>query len=249
MALPKIFHDSRFDDGTPVASTTATGFDVLNLLDWRPYTKWQPTALPATVTVDCGSAKAADYSVVWGHDLFTHGATLEVRGSTDNFSGSDVLVDSLTPSDDDPFLLEWSSVSYRYWRIRITGTTMPTLGIASIGAALEIPKGLREGFDPRGRKPKGVFNKSVAGMPLGRTVQYEEWAQSLTFPDIAWAWIRSTWEPAWTAHLRNTPFVFAWDSTSHADELVLANVEGGFTTPHRIGSLADLRINLVGLLA
>lgn len=249
MSLPRIYHDSRFDDGTPAASTTATGFDVLNLLDWRPYTKWQPTALPATVTVDSGSAKAADYCVVWEHDLGTEGATLEVRGSTDDFSASDVLVDSLTPSDDAPFLLEWSSVSYRYWRIRITGSTMPTLGIAAIGAALEIPKGLSEGFDPRGRKPKGVFNKSVAGMPLGRTIQYEEWAQSLTFPDITWSWIRSTWEPAWTGHLRNTPFVFAWDSASHADELVLANVKDGFTTPHRIGSLADLRINLVGLLA
>ena len=249
MGLPRFYHDSRFDDGTPAASTTAAGFDVLNLLDWRPYTEWQPTALPATVTVDCGSAKAADYCVIWGHDLFTQGATLEVRGSTDNFSVSDDLVATKTPANDDPFLLEWSSVSYRYWRIRITGTTMPTLGIAAIGANLEMPKGLSEGFDPRGRKPKGVFNRSVAGMPLGRTVQYEEWAQSLTFPDITWAWIRSTWEPAWTAHLRNTPFVFAWDSASHADELVLANVNNGFTSPHRIGSLADLRISLVGLLA
>ena len=431
MALPKIFHDSRFDDGTPAASTTAAGFDVLNLLDWRPFNKWQPTALPASVTVDCGIAKAADYGLVWGNDLHDHGARAEFRGSTDNFSASDVLLGQVSPpsAGREGLLAEWTSASYRYWRLSLeyinlltyteefdhadwtknnvsisadattdsdgaltadkiiesvglfthivsqsgtsfisgrsytiaieakaaersavvltlpvtafgteqktafdlsagavvaggsgtatitdkgdgwylctmtataTATTtgnpgvylndaldttvlytgdgssgaymsrsqveaapeasdyfkveaansgIPTIGIASIGTALEIPKGLREGFDPRGRKPKGVFNKSVSGMPLGRTVQYEEWAQSLTFPDITWTWIRSTWEPAWTAHLRNTPFVFAWDSTSHADELVLANVEGGFTTPHRIGNLADLRINLVGLLA
>ncbi len=395
MALPKIFHDNRFDDGTPVASTTAAGYDVLNLLDWRPYTKWQPTALPATITGDAaslaweftntadgwtavgitltnnatfinlvenagnpqfrsasglsidgsvnryfvarirrnaGSAWAgqayyktskhiesasfrkdiadptsgaggawvlaiwdmhdltiggddwensaitqvrmdfgtdatgefdvdwigvfpslsADYALIWDHDLGTQGVTLEVRGSVDNFSSDDNLVATTDPEGDSPLLLEFISAQYRYWRFKIiagASSGNPTIGIAAIGTALEIPKGLREGFDPRGRKPKGVFNKSVAGMPLGRTVQYEEWAQSLTFPDITWTWIRSTWEPAWAAHLRNTPFVFAWDSTSHADELVLANVEGGFTTPHRIGSLADLRINLVGLLA
>ena len=249
MGFPKIFYDSRLDDATPVASTTAAGFDVLNLLDWRPYTKWQPTALPATVTVDSGSALAADYCVIWEHDLNTQGATLEVRASTDNFSGSDDLIATKTPSDDDPFLLEWSSVSYQYWRIKITGTTMPTIGIAAIGTALEIPQYLREGFDPRGRKPQGVFNKSVAGMPLGRTIQYEEWTQSLTFELLTWAWIRATWEPAWTAHLRAEPFVFAWDAISHADELALVTVKDGFATPHKAGSVGNLTISLVGLLA
>lgn len=249
MGFPKIFHDNRFDDATPAASTTATGYDVLNLLDWRPYTKWQPTALPATVTVDSGSALAADYALCWEHDLATQGATFEVRGSTDNFAASNVLLATKTPTTDDPFLLEWATSNYRYRRITITGTTVPTLGIAAIGAALEIPQYLREGFDPRGRKPMGVFNKSVAGMPLGRTVQYEEWSQSLTFELLTWAWIRATWEPAWEAHLRGEPFVFAWDSVSHATELVLVTVKDGFQTPHKQGSIGNLTLNLVGLLA
>ena len=249
MGLPKIFYESRLDDAIPAASTTATGFDVLNLLDWRPYTEWQPTALPATVTVDSGAAASVDYWGVWGHDLNTQGATIELRKSSDNFGGNNVLVDSLTPSSDAPFMREVSTADEQYWRLRITGTTMPTLGIAAIGSTLEIPKGLREGFDPRGRTPKGMFNKSVAGMPLGRTIQHEEWSQSLIFPDITWSWIRSAWEPAWDAHLSGEPFVFAWDITGHATELVLVTVKDGFKTPHRIGSLTDLSFNLVGLLA
>ena len=102
MGYPKIFHDNRLDDATPAASTTAAGYNVLNLRDWRPYTKWQPTALPATVTVDCATAKAADYAVIWGHDLFTQGATLEIRGSTDNFAASNVLVATKTPTSNEP---------------------------------------------------------------------------------------------------------------------------------------------------
>ena len=249
MGLPRVFHDNRLDDATPAASTTATGFDVLNLRDWRPYTEWQPTALPATVTVDCGSAKAADYAFIWGHDLFTQGATLEIRGSTDNFAASDVLVDSLTPTSDDPFLLEWTSTSYRYWRINITGTTVPTLGIAAIGAALEIPAYLREGFDPIGTEPKGIFNRSVAGMPLGRSIQYEDWSQSLTFDNLSWAWIRSTWEPAWAAHLRGEPFGFAWNSTTYPTEIALVTAKAGSKTPHKSGSYADLQLDLTGLRA
>lgn len=430
MGYPKIFHDNRLDDATPVASTTATGYDVLNLRDFRPYTEWQPTALPATVTVDCAVAKAADYGLVWGNDLHTHGVRAEFRGSTDNFSASDVLLGQVSPPSGGKagLLAEWTSAEYRYWRksleyinlltyteefdnaawqktgvtisvdavtapdgtttadkleedastgshqvtkssavtvaigdvvtasyyakadertrVRInlpdaqfdvgsgaifdlvaktaadagvgsasivelpdgwfrvaytvtaiaagtagvnlqldngitssyTGTTgngayiwgaqlekasavsdyfkveaansgIPTLGIASIGTALEIPQYLREGFDPRGRKPQGVFNRSVAGMPLGRTVQYEKWSQSLTFQSLTWAWVRATWEPAWDAHLQSDPFVFAWDSVSHADELALVTVKDGFATPHKAGSYADLTLALEGLLA
>ena len=395
MGFPKIFHDNRFDDGTPVASTTAAGFDVLNLLDWRPYTEWQPTALPATVTADSaslaweftntadgwtgsgvtltpnatflhvvetvanpqlfsptgltidgavnryivarirrnsgsswagqgyyrtsnhnfsasyilniadptsgaggawvlaiwdmhdldfggddwknsiaiqirldfGSAGAdefdvdwigvfpslsADYALIWGHDLGTQGVTLEVRGSVDNFSSDDNLVATTDPEGDAPLLLEFTSAQYRYWRFNITAgyaSGNPTIGIAAIGTALEIPKGLTEGFDPRGRIPKGMFNKSVAGMPLGHNNTHEAWSQSLNFRDLSWDWIRSTWEPAWDAHLSGEPFVFAWDPVGHADELVLVNVKDGFKTPHRIGSYTDLSFSLVGLLA
>jgi hypothetical protein len=395
MGYPKIFHESRFDDATPVASTTATGYDVLNLLDWRPYTEWQPTALPATVTVDAASlaweftntldgwtgadvtltanptflnvvstatnprivspttvidgkanryitarirrnagtgwdsrsaryqtnrhisgtaysknivdptggvpgswvvavwdmhdlsfggddwkkstitgmeihlgettadefdidwiavapSLSADYALFWGHDFGTQGVTVEIRGSVDNFSADDNLVATTDPEGDGPLLLEFTSAQYRYWRFTITAGASsgnPTIGIAAIGAALEIPKYLREGFDPRGRMPKGRFNKSVTGQPLGRTVQYEEWSQSLTFELLTWAWVRATWEPAWEAHLRGEPFVFAWDSTSHATELALVTMDGGFKTPHKAGSVTDLMINLTGLLA
>lgn len=148
---PKCLYENRLDDGTPAASTTAAGYSVLNLRDWRAYTWWKPTALPATVTVDCGSAKAADYWAVYGHDLATQGCTIELRGSTDNFSASNVLVDTVTPSTDAAFVRHFASATYRYWRLRITGAaSMPSLAIASVGVAMDIPAYLSEGFDPLG---------------------------------------------------------------------------------------------------
>lgn len=250
MALPALYYDNRLADAALVASSTASGFAAANVTDWRPYTWWQPTALPATLTVDCGSARAADYALIWGHTLFTAGCTLEVRGSTDNFAGSNVLVASITPTSNDPFLLLFGSVSYRYWRIRITGAaTMPALAIAAIGAALNLPVGLPEGFDPIGRKVEGQSNRNENGQPLGRVVQFETWTESLKLQKVSWSWIRATWLPAWRAHLRSSPFVFAWDPGPYATELRLVTAGEQFTTPHQAGSRADLTVELKGVVS
>src|SRR3990172_8530193 len=84
---PKILYDNRLKDATPVASSTAAGdFNVLNLRDWKAFTWWKPQSLPATVTVDCGVARAADYAFVYGHDLVSSHAAIAIEASNDNFA-------------------------------------------------------------------------------------------------------------------------------------------------------------------
>jgi hypothetical protein len=249
MGFPRIYYDNRLSDGTPVASSTDAGYDVLNLRDFRPYTWWRPATLPATVTVDCGAPTAASSVAVWGHDLYSQASTFEVRGSTDNFSSSDVLVNTYTPTSNDPFVRQWSSVSYRYWRYRITGNTMPSIAIAVLGVPLEFPAYLEDGFDPLMRNPEGVSNRSIKGHVLGRVVEYEEWSEKLSFRLLTWAWLRSTWEPAWIDWLRDNPFVFAWDSDSYPTELKLVVAKDKFSTPHHPGSYADLSFDVVGIVS
>ena len=247
VASPKLCYDNRLSDATPVASTTAAGYDVLNLRDWRPYTWWQPTAIPATVTVDCGSAKTCDYAALYAHDCASRGNAVEVRGSTDNFSASDVLVASSTPSTDAPLILTFGAVAYRYWRLRFTAGTPPTIAIAAIGAALTLPILLSVGFDPIGRTVQGQLNRSEAGHPLGQVIAFEAWEQEVSLLGVTWAWLRATWVPAWVAHLRSTPFLFAWDATDHPAETRLVSAGEHFTGPHRSGQLADLIFTLSGV--
>lgn len=245
---PKIYHDNRLDDGTPAASTTAAGTSVLNLRDFRPYSWWSPTALPATVTVDCASAKAVDYWAIYGHNLGTKGATIELRGSTDNFSASDVLVDSLAPSSDAPFVRLINSTSCRYWRLRITGASAPSIAIASFGVALDLPSGLQSGFDPLGRTIKGQYNRSELGHPLGRTVRYEEWSESISLELVTADWARTYWLAAWNAHLRDDPFIFSWDPLGHPAEVYLVAVKDKFTAAHKPGGYVDIRFDVLGLV-
>lgn len=247
---PKILYESRFNDATPAASTTAAGFNVANLTDYRSYTWWKPTAIPATVTVDCGSAQSADYCAIWGHDLASTGCSVQVRGSTDNFSASDVLVaESDTPAvtSDKPLLITFTSASYRYWRLTFASGTVPTIAIALLGELLDIPAGVRSGLDPIGRKVVEQFNQSVEGHALGKVLEYEAWKQTVTFELLSWAWIRSTWQAAWAAHIRSEPFLFAWDPTNHPLEIFHCVTRDGFSTPHRSGSLADLSFELNAL--
>jgi hypothetical protein len=246
-SYPRFLYDNRLLDAAPAASTTATDYDVDNLTDMRPYSFWQPTALPATITVDCASAVAADFAAIAGHDLYTRRCTVEVRGSTDNFSASDVLIIKRTPSSDEPFILPFDSVSYRYWRIKITGADIPTLAIALIGVALPLPRQHQIGFDPTARSAKSQTNRSVSGYPLGKVTAYEEWAQQISIDVVTWAWIRDTWVPAWKEWLRDEPFLYAWDSTDHPREVYLVQAGSDFKTPTVSGNYAGLEFTLVGV--
>jgi hypothetical protein len=125
MSNSKILYDNRLRDAVPVGSTTAAGTLARNVADARPYTWWKPTALPATLTVDCDTAKAADAACIVAHNLASMGCDVQIRGSTDGFSGSAVLVASVTPSTDGPVWQAFGSVSYRYWRLRIDGPGTP----------------------------------------------------------------------------------------------------------------------------
>lgn len=249
MGLPKLFFDNRFADGIPVASSTAAGnYAAANVADMRPYTWWKANALPATLTTDCGSAKLADFALILGHDLYTQGASVEVRGSNDNFSTSDVLVDSFTPTSDDPFLMEFTVASYRYWRAAITGPAgnKPVVAMVLLGVAFVIPKSMQAGFDPLARMAEQASNNNDNGNPLGKIIQHETWKETLLFKNLSWDWVRSEWQAAWRAHLRGSPFVFAWDSIRYPSELYLVSISGKYSTPHQRAQLADLSFEVRG---
>ncbi|OYZ65150.1 MAG: hypothetical protein B7Y04_00555 [Gallionellales bacterium 24-53-125] len=243
---PFIGYDNRFADAVPVASSTASGA-AANLADFRPYTFHKPAAIPYTVTVDCGVAKSADKLCVYNHNLFSNGCTVEVRGSTDNFATSDVLLHSYTPTSDKPFIRDFTSASYRYWRSRITGATAPTLTIMAIGVGLEFPTGLPYGFDPLTSKVFGQINISQQGWPLGSAILFEQWAQLLNFPYVPSAWIRSTFIPARKAHLRGSPFLFAWDLTNYPDDIYLVMMGDNFKAPLKSPVYSMLSFDVKGV--
>lgn len=247
---PKILYDNRFDDGTITSPGTAAGnYAPANVRDWRPYTWWKGSAAGSWVQVDCGSAKAADYVAVYGHDIYTKGGLIHAMGADDAAFTTNVTipVNSYYPTSDAPFVRGFTSTSRRHWRFFVQGASLaPQVAIVAIGSALAMPRPLARGFDPVGRTVQGVVNRSEKGHPLGRSVEFEDWSAELQFSLLTPAWLRSTWLPAWQAHLRAKPFLFAWDPGDHVDEMRLVNAGDTFSAPTS-GAYCSLSVSVTGV--
>lgn len=246
MTAPRIYYDNRFADNFVTASTTLAGTYANNVSNWRTFEYWTPTAMPATITVDSGSAATLDYWGLIGHNLHTKGCTVELRRSTDNFSASDVLVDTLTPSTDADFIRWPASTSYRYTRMRFTTGTAPTIAIALAGNKFELQGYLDPSYDPLGRTSVGQQNMNENGRALGRNVDYNEFRQTVHMRLCQWAWLRSTLIPAWNAHIRSKPFAWQWNAAQDSAPMLVVAGEK-LSTPHSPGIQAEYSFDIAGV--
>lgn len=119
----------------------------LNALGPQTFDAWAPSALPAAVSSLLPEAVECDCAAVIAHTLGSSGATMMVQASVTGSSW--VTLATITPQDDsDIFVIFTAQQAYPRWRIIITGTTPPAIGIAWIGPRLLIPYGVPEGFVP-----------------------------------------------------------------------------------------------------
>lgn len=246
VGFPIALFDNRLNDGVPVASSSAAGFSPLNLRDMRPYTFWKPAAMPATITVDCGTAKTIDSVAIFAHDMSASATVVDVLSSTDNFATSTNEA-FVSPTTTAPVLLTFApTAARRYWRLSFAGAA-PTIGLVLLGNRLTFPRRLVQGFDPIGRESVGDTNVSEKGHPLGRDVQFEAWKASLDFRRIDGAWLRSTFLPAWQAYLRGKPWIFSWDPDDHPGESRLVMSGESFKAMSMEGTSTGLSFDVSGV--
>jgi len=117
-SLPTILWNNIFTRGTLSASSEAAGYPKENAVSEATYNAWQPTTLPATLTIDKGAAVSVDSSAIVAHDCGTKGLTVQLQSSTDNTTWTSRS--TVSPSDDTTILTLFTSVSARYWRMRFT---------------------------------------------------------------------------------------------------------------------------------
>lgn len=245
----RIFYDNRLADTYLEASSSADGTHPDNVIDGLAHTWWRPTSLPAMLRVDCDEPRAANSLFVFGHDLWSRGATIEVRGSTDDFDTSDDLLLSVTPSSNRPFVRTFAIANYRYWGVRIPSgaTGMPSLACVMVGVELPM-EGIvtDDDFDPTGQRLVAQANNNENGRPLGKVTKYILWQQTITLRRCSWSWVRNTFLPAWNAHLRATPFGLIYGHIDEEPRLVTAGDE--LRTPHRSYGTVDLSFDVTGVV-
>lgn len=145
-SLPTILWNNIFASGTLSASSEATGYPKENAISEATYNTWQPTTLPATLTIDKGSAVSVDSAALVAHNCGTSGNTVEVQSSTDNITWTTRA--TVVPTDDTTVLCLFNSVSARYWRFRFSNGTPPFIGVAMAGERFNFPAGVLPPYTP-----------------------------------------------------------------------------------------------------
>jgi len=144
---PVILWDNIMDDGTITASTEATNGEGANAIDGNTYDYWIPTTLPATLEVSTAASKTASYAAIAAHTLGTNGSTVDVQywnGST----WVSALSSTVTPDDDKTLLIAFTQASGTKWRFSISGSTVPNIGVVSIGNAIQFQSGILPSYTP-----------------------------------------------------------------------------------------------------
>lgn len=213
---PIILYASRFLDGTPTATDTASGYNVLNIIDYKTYTLWKAASVGTKyITVDCGSDKSADALGIISHNLYTANATISVESSTDNFAANVTeRLAGFIPTSNNAFLKPFTSATDRYWRIKIvTAAVVPYLAIAMLGEKLLFPYAPDVPYIPYSEGIEVESSKSKGGNLLGSIVQYKPIEISARFSTLTRTWVINTFKPFWDNHASDLkPFFYVWDN-------------------------------------
>src|SRR5918996_5864065 len=105
---------------------------------------WEPTALPATWTLDLGSVKQVDYVGLAGHTIGSSGSTVKIETSIDN-SVYTLFSAQVLPADDRAILFLDSQRSAKYVRVTLIGA-LAKLGVLNTGLILKMQKGVIGGY-------------------------------------------------------------------------------------------------------
>jgi hypothetical protein len=128
---------------TSASSITPSGaahalFGTDNLHDGLPGVpfKFNVAASNDRITYDLGSAKSVDFCSIHGHNIDTGISAIQLRSSTDNFSGSDTLEATMTKATPTFYTRLSSPVSRRYWRTSFLGTNGNPISLGEVWLGL-----------------------------------------------------------------------------------------------------------------
>ena len=250
---PVILFDNILTEGTLTATSTAPGYDVDNIMDYRSYTKWKATgtgvqyltwAMGASSPVRSqtgwyiklqnnallrqlsGGVDTADAVGIFNHNLGTIGATVLVQYYG---GGAWNTLDTLTPSDDDPILSTFTSSISGDWRIKISGmSAAPEIGIIHLGVHLLFPWPPEAPVVPEEEGIKANTEYSGAGNLLGTVLAYNPVTINQRWTNLTRTWYSSSFLQFWDNHGKLIfPFFYAWDLTNRPDDIFYVSIDPG----------------------
>lgn len=231
------------DAATRSASSAAADFPLDNAFDYRADDYWMPTAGGTqSITLDNGSAKAADYMGIAAHDLHVQGATVKVYGSPDNSTFTQ-LGSSAVPLSGAPFAILFAPASYRYYKVEFSGlAAAPRVGVLNLGARMQLQRGTWIGHAPApyNRQVAYVASETEGGLPLPRSIQRVANQAEIALDRLTPTWVRASWVP-FSLWCESRPFFFFWNVARFPSEVMFAM---GTPSPPANSHQSFMRVNM-----
>ena len=216
-------------------SSTAgiAGFPLLSVANPLTYERFVPSASPALIVIDAGVPVEVDYIGIAAHTL--SGRTVLLQSSTDGSTWTTRL--SMTVDNNETILGLISPITARYWRISVTWTTAPQIGVLYIGKSLAMQRAIYGGHSPITLARNTVIQPNVSdtGQWVGRSIIRQGYRSSYEWNNLTAAWYRANFDPFVKA-ARTDPFFIAWRPSQFSEEVVY-----GWTTGDIIPSNMGIR--------
>jgi hypothetical protein len=221
---PRLLYDDIVSRGALTASSDTTGFEVENVADFLTSDFWRPTTSTFYLVIDLDDAVEVDYFMIAAHTMGTCKSTVHL----DYWDGTGWQVAStVAPGTDSVFASFFKSVFSNRFRLYFSPSwdpletpAIPSIGVAMVGKALAVERKLFRQHVPItfGRRTVIKPQSSEAGQWLGRTIQREGVATTISFSNITSAWMREKFDP-FIKSARSQPFGWAWRPEKYPGEV------------------------------
>jgi hypothetical protein len=205
--------------GTIAASTFEAGFPASDADNEMTYNHWKPTAMPATWEIDAGSSVDANYIGIAAHTCGTDQTTV-IAEYWDGAAWQTISSTLPALNDDSPIMFIFNTLTRTKYRVRLTGSTTPRIGVIYMGVTLDMMRGIYGGHSPitLSRMTETRPVKSEGGQFLGRSIIRKGSFGSWSWNHLTPGWYRLNFDP-FVEHARIKPFFIAWRPGSYPNEI------------------------------
>ena len=225
MSNPDILFDNILEETTLLSASTVdasdTSFNVLHVIDKRPYTFWQSGTSTGVkfITIDTQNTTAsADALGIVGHNLSEAGASIAVQHSSDDFIAI-TTVATATPVNHFAFETTFPSTINRFWRIAINQptTVKVKIGVAVLGDRLQFTRQQGKNINPDTHQVVSDGQDSKVLHPLGVNYRGSRRNPTISLTGVPATFIADTFLPFWSSHMkRSEPFFWRWNPSVEA---------------------------------
>jgi hypothetical protein len=187
MNRPAFIYATHLNAATVTATDTAAGYAAANILEGCEDTSFKPanTTGSKSITIALGGLLPIGSVAILGQYL--NGVTLEVRGSTDGFVSSDVLLSDAAAIVTSAYVStfrRWTEADYSHIMLTVSGFSSG-FEIQYVACCRDsVLPYLEDGHDPDAIQPEGTHLIGTAGTYLGATQQRTMRSLSLDFGQV-----------------------------------------------------------------